>query len=73
MKKLTLIAIAALSLAACRQNDSMVESSEFAMNAVSAADYNVTGLPVTAVKGDITGNTTWSGVVEIEGIVQMED
>lgn len=67
------MAIAALSLAACRENDSMVESSNFGMNAVSAADYNVTGLPVTAVSGDITSNTTWSGVIELDGIVAVKD
>lgn len=67
------MAIAALSLAACRENDSMVESSNFAMNAVSAADYNVSGLPVTTVSGNITSNTTWSGVVELDGIVRVKD
>lgn len=73
MKKLTIMAIAALSLAACRENDSMVESSNFAMNAVSAADYNVSGLPVTTVSGNITTNTTWSGVIELDGIVAVKD
>lgn len=59
MKKVLIAAsVAALALTSCRENDSLVESSNFGMNAVSAADYNVTGLPVTAVKGDITTNTT---------------
>ncbi|AZI20677.1 hypothetical protein [Chryseobacterium taklimakanense] len=73
MKKFTILAVAALSLAACRENDSMVESSNFAMNAASAADYNVSGLPVTTVSGNITSNTTWSGVVELDGIVRVKD
>ena len=74
MKKIFIAAsVAALALTSCRENEPMTGSSDFAMNAVSAADYNVTGLPVTAVSGDITTNTTWSGVVEIEGIVAVKD
>lgn len=50
MKKIFIAAsVAALALTSCRENDSMVESSNFGMNAVSAADYNVSGLPVTTV------------------------
>lgn len=39
MKKIFIAAsVAALALTSCRENDSMVESSNFGMNAVSAAD-----------------------------------
>ena len=74
MKKIFIAAsVAALALTSCRENDSMVESSNFGMNAVSAADYNVSGLPVTTVSGNITSNTTWSGVIELDGIVAVKD
>lgn len=74
MKKIFIAAsVAALALTSCRENDSMVESSNFGMNAVSAADYNVSGLPVTTVSTDVTSNTTWSGVIELDGIVRVKD
>nr|WP_314499091.1 hypothetical protein [uncultured Chryseobacterium sp.] len=73
MKKLTLIAAAVLSLTAC-QNDSLTDSSNaFEMKPTSAEYITASSLPVTTVSGNITTNTTWSGVVEIDGIVAVKD
>ncbi|MCW3162739.1 hypothetical protein [Chryseobacterium oryctis] len=73
MKKLTLIAAAALSLTAC-QNDSLADSSNsFEMKSTSAEYLTASSLPVTAVSGNITSNTTWSGVVEIDGVITVKD
>ncbi|WP_034753167.1 hypothetical protein [Chryseobacterium daeguense] len=73
MRKLSLIAIAALSLTAC-QNDSLAESSTpFEMKPASAEYITASSLPVTTVSGAITSNTTWSGVIEINGIVTVKD
>lgn len=73
MRKLSLIAIAALSLTAC-QNDSLADSSTpFEMKPASAEYITASSLPVTTVSGAITSNTTWSGVIEIDGIVTVKD
>lgn len=74
MKKLTLIAAAALSLTAC-QHDSLADSSNnsFDMKSTSAEYITASTLPVTTVSGAITSNTTWSGVIEIDGIVTVKD
>ncbi|KMQ58388.1 hypothetical protein ACM40_20075 [Chryseobacterium sp. BLS98] len=73
MKRLTLIAAAALSLTAC-QNDHLADSSTpFEMKSASAEYITASALPVTSVSGDITTNTTWSGVVEINGIVTVKN
>ncbi|MDP9959259.1 hypothetical protein [Chryseobacterium lathyri] len=73
MKKLTLIAVAALSLTAC-QNDHLADSSTpFEMQSASAEYITASSLPVTTVSGDITTNTTWSGVVELNGIVTVKN
>jgi hypothetical protein len=73
MKKLTLIAVAALSLTAC-QHDSLADSSSpFGMQSASAEYITASALPVTTVSGAITSNTTWSGVVEIDGIVTVKN
>ncbi|MCT2409273.1 hypothetical protein NZD88_17120 [Chryseobacterium antibioticum] len=73
MKKLTLIAVAALSLTAC-QNDHLADSSTpFEMQSASAEYITASSLPVTSVSGDITSNTTWSGVVELDGIVTVKN
>src|ERR1700750_3087668 len=73
MKKLTLIAIAALSLTAC-QNDNLADSSTpFEMKPASAEYLTASSLPVTTVSGDITSSTTWSGVVELDGIVTVKN
>lgn len=73
MKKLTLIAVTALSLIAC-QHDSLADSSSsFEMQSASAEYITASALPVTTVSGAITTNTTWSGVVEIDGIVSVKN
>ncbi|WP_034707589.1 hypothetical protein [Chryseobacterium luteum] len=72
MKRLTLIAFAALSLTAC-QNDHLADSSTpFEMKSASAEYITASALPVTPVSGAITSNTTWSGVVELDGIVTVK-
>lgn len=73
MKRLTLIAAAALSLTAC-QNDHLADSSTpFEMKSTSAEYITASALPVTKVSGDITSNTTWSGVIEIDGTVAVKN
>ncbi|MBP2619584.1 hypothetical protein [Chryseobacterium jejuense] len=73
MKRLTLIAAAALSLTAC-QNDHLADSSTpFEMKSTSAEYLTASALPVTKVSGPITSNTTWSGVIEIDGTVAVKD
>lgn len=73
MKKLTLIAATALSLIAC-QNDSLAESSNaFDMKSASAEYITASALPVTTVNSDITSNTTWSGVIELDGNISVRD
>ncbi|WP_449398559.1 hypothetical protein [Chryseobacterium wanjuense] len=73
MRKLTLIAAAALSLTAC-QHDSLADSSNsFDMKSTSAEYITASTLPVTVVNSDITSNTTWSGVVELDGNIAVRD
>lgn len=73
MKRLTLIAAAALSLTAC-QNDHLADSSTpFEMKSTSAEYVTASSLPVTKVSGSITSNTTWSGVIEIDGTVDVKN
>ncbi|RZJ90276.1 MAG: hypothetical protein EOO20_08600 [Chryseobacterium sp.] len=73
MKKLTLIAATALSLIAC-QNDSLTDSSSsFEMQSASSEYVTAAGLPVTTVNADITSNTTWSGVIELDGNISVRD
>lgn len=73
MKKLTLIAAAVLSLTAC-QNDSLADSSNaFDMKSASAEYITAASLPVTTVNADITTNTTWSGVVELDGNIAVKN
>jgi hypothetical protein len=73
MKRLTLIAVAALSLTAC-QNDQLADSSSpFEMKSTSAEYLTASALPVTSVSGAITSNTTWSGVVELDGVVTVKN
>jgi hypothetical protein len=74
MKKLVLIAAAALSLTAC-QNDSLADSSNnsFDMKSTSAEYITASALPVTTVNSNITTNTTWSGVIELDGNIAVKD
>ncbi|MCS3529379.1 hypothetical protein [Chryseobacterium sp. JUb7] len=73
MKKLTLIAAAALSLTACQHESLADSSSTFDMKSTSAEYITASSLPVTTVSGPITTNTTWSGVIEIDGTVAVKD
>lgn len=74
MKKVLIAAsVAVLALTSCRQNDSMVESSNFKMNNAFAVDYSQSTLPVTTKSGDITTNQTWSGVIEIDGVISVKN
>lgn len=73
MKRLTLIAVAALSLTAC-QNDHLADTSTpFEMKPTSAEYLTASSLPVTQVSGPITSDTTWSGVIEIDGTVAVKN
>jgi len=73
MRKLTLIAATALSLIAC-QNENLADStSPFEMKSASAEYLTASSLPVTTVSGTITTNTTWSGVVELDGVVTVKN
>jgi hypothetical protein len=76
MRNFFLVAMAALSLTACRQNDSIAEAgSDFNMSAASA-DYAIgCNLPVQTVSGNITtSNNHWTAdkVWEIDGILNVQ-
>lgn len=72
MKKLILIVAATLSIA-CQNEHLENSSSSFAMEWTSAEYITASSLPVTSVSGDITSNTTWSGIIEIDGIVTVKN
>lgn len=72
MRKLTLIAVTALSLTACQHETLADSTTPFEMQSASAEYVTASALPVTAVSGDITTDTTWSGVVELDGIVSVK-
>ncbi|MCC3214479.1 hypothetical protein LIV57_04295 [Chryseobacterium sp. X308] len=73
MKRFILIAVAGLSLTAC-QNDHLADSStSFEMKSTYAEYITASALPVTSVSGDITSNTTWSGVIEMDGVVTVKN
>ncbi len=63
MRKLTLIAVTALSLTACQHETLADATTPFEMQSASAEYLTASSLPVTTVSGTITSNTTWSGVV----------
>ncbi len=69
--------MAALSLTACRQNDSLVESdSNFNMQPASAEYTSVCNLPVQTVAGNVGSGgvpTTWTAdkIWEIDGILNV--
>ncbi|WES98420.1 hypothetical protein P2W68_02125 [Chryseobacterium arthrosphaerae] len=72
MKKLILTAITGLSLTACQSDQLSGSSESFDLKPVSAEYITVSSLPVTPVSGDITSNTTWSGVIEMDGIITVK-
>ncbi|WP_346985167.1 hypothetical protein [Chryseobacterium sp. POE27] len=72
MRNFLLVAIAALSLTACRQNDSVAEAdSNFDMHSASA-DYAECSKPVQTVSGNLT-TMTWTSdkIWELDGIVNI--
>lgn len=73
MRNFFLVAMAALSLTACRQNDSLVESdSSFNMQSSSAEYASVCNRPVQTVSGNLT-TTTWNAntIYELDGVVNI--
>ena len=72
MKKIPLIAVSLLCIAC--QNDHLADSSSpFEMKPTSAEYLTVSVQPVTQVSGPITSNTTWSGVIEMDGIIEVKN
>ncbi|MEY8760264.1 hypothetical protein [Chryseobacterium tongliaoense] len=73
MRKLGFILLAILSISSCHQYDNLTEPSPFEMQGTSAEYLTVSELPVTTVSGSIWQNTTWSGVIEITGVVEVKE
>lgn len=73
MKKLNLIGLALFSLTACQKDDLAESSAPFEMKPPSAEYYTASALPVTKVNNHITSNTTWSGVIEIDGTIAVKN
>ncbi|WP_300353758.1 hypothetical protein [Chryseobacterium sp.] len=77
MKNFFLVAMAALSFTACRQNDSLAESdSNFNMQSASAEYSSVCSRPVQTVSGDVGSSTApihWTAdkIWEIDGILNV--
>jgi len=67
------VLLAAITATSCKKDGD--NSANFANRSTAAADYSASTLPVTAVSGDITTNTTWdaSHVWEISGIVTVRN
>ncbi|MDH5033911.1 MULTISPECIES: hypothetical protein [Chryseobacterium] len=72
MKKLIPIIILSF-LTACQQERLEDKQSSFELKATSSEYLTASALPVVTVSGNITTNTTWSGVIEIDGIVTVKD
>ena len=73
MKKLLFIGITLLSLTGCQKDDLADSSAPFEMKPTSAEYITASALPVTKVNYHITSNTTWSGVIEIDGTVAVKN
>lgn len=74
MRKLILILLAIALMTGCRQDDNLIDASTpFEMQNASAEYITASSLPVTTVSGTIWQNTTWSGVIELEGIVEVKE
>ncbi|MDN3693700.1 hypothetical protein QWZ06_16065 [Chryseobacterium tructae] len=73
MKKLLLTGITLFSFTACQKDDLADSPAPFEMKSTSAEYITVSELPVTSVSGDITSNTTWSGVIEMDGIIRVKN
>ncbi|MCS3530647.1 hypothetical protein [Chryseobacterium sp. JUb7] len=77
MKKLILIAFTTLLFSSCHQNDWVADSpssSELSKRESHCGEYLTASMSlVTTVSGQITSNTTWSGVIELDGVVTVKD
>jgi hypothetical protein len=74
MRKLIPVLLTILLIIGCRQSDNLADTSTpFEMKNASAEYLTVSVLPVTPVSGAITSNTTWSGVIELDGVVTVKD
>lgn len=72
MRKFTIVLVILFFITACHQTDHIAEENpSFEMQNSSSEYITISGLPVTRVSSDITSNTTWSGVIEIDGIVHV--
>lgn len=67
------VLLAAITATSCKKDGD--NSANFANRSTAAADYSASTLPVSAVSGDITTNTTWDAdhVWEISGIVTVRN
>ncbi|MGE8555406.1 MAG: hypothetical protein ACN6OB_15915 [Chryseobacterium jejuense] len=73
MKKILSIGITLFCLTACQKDDVADSSAPFEMRAASAEYITASALPVTKVNNHITSNTTWSGVIEIDGTIAVKN
>ncbi|WP_163401435.1 hypothetical protein [Flavobacterium fluviatile] len=73
MKNLFFVALAALSLTACSENETESNTDSFGMQSASAEYLAVCSTPVQTVAGNITVSTTWTAnrIWEIDGIVNV--
>ena len=67
------VLLAAITATSCKKDGD--NAADFSNRSTAAADYSASTLPVTAVSGDITTNTTWDAghVWEISGIVTVRN
>lgn len=67
------VLLAAITATSCKKDGD--NSANFANRSTAAADYSASTLPVTAVSGDITTNTTWDAahVWELSGVITVRN
>lgn len=73
MKNLFFVALIALSLTACSDNEAGSATDSFGMKSASAEYSAACSKPVQTVSGNITSSTTWTAdkIWEIDGIVNV--
>lgn len=73
LKAFCVLLVAAVFAASCKKEGN--NGASFDNRSTSAADYAASSLPVTAVSGDITSNTTWDAghVWELSGVVTVRN
>jgi hypothetical protein len=73
MKNLFFVALIALSLTACSENETGSNADSFDMQSASADYSGLCSTPVQTVSGNITVSTTWTAnkIWEIDGIVNV--